>query len=208
MKKITFLLFLFTLFVHSQETYKFESKFHPEKKYTLKITVSSSNKMARNDKVLNKATSTEMIRTPTTGKKISDGKFPATMEFGDVIFSENGKQTLNSLSQTIINGSFTEYNKFVIDTILNSKIDQKTRNILKAAFKNLKPEIDFPEKPLKIGDSFINKIPMNIPIEGKQINMLMTKTFTLKNVQNNIAEFILNEIITMGAESLEMSASG
>jgi hypothetical protein len=45
-------------------------------------------------------------------------------------------------------------------------------------------------------------------MNGEQIKTLITKTFTLKSVINNIAEFTVSETISLNMESLDVTASG
>lgn len=193
---------------YSQKTFSFESKIHPEKTYSLQMNISLISETTINNKTTKSQSISKVTRETTTKKANKNGLFPATMKFGDVIISGDGKEVLNPMSKTIINGLLSENNKFTIDTIINSKLDQHIKIALKSAFKDLKPDIDFPKKPLKIGDSFVNKIPMTIPVNGEQVKVLITKTYTLKSVINNTAEFTVSEKISLNMESLNISASG
>ena len=184
MKKHLLILVLISIsfYSYSQENFRFESKIHPEKIYFLEMNISSTNETTLNAKTTNSSSISKITRETKTQKANKNGQFPATMSFGDVILSGDGKEVLNPISKTIIRGLLSENSKFNIDTIINPKLDQQTKNALKVAFKDLKPDIDFPNKPLKINDSFEHKIPMNIPINGQQIKILLSKTFTLKGV--------------------------
>ena len=100
------------------------------------------------------------------------------------------------MSNTIIKGSYSEKNVFKVESIINDKIDEKTKEVIKYSLENVKPEIEFPSKPLKIGDSFEHNMPMKIPIDkNNAVNFIIKKTYTLKEVNNNIAIFDLNELI-------------
>lgn len=209
MKKYLILFLIsITSYSYSQETFSFVSKVHPEKKYSLQMDVSSITETTINGKTTKSESISRVTRVTNTEKADKNGQFPAIMNFGGVIVTGAGKEVLSPLSKTIIKGLLSEDNKFDIDTIINPNLDQQTKNALKSAFKNLKPDIDFPQKPLKINDSFEYKIPMNIPINGEQIKAVITKTFTLKSVLNNIAEFTVSEIISLNMESKNVIASG
>ena len=209
MKKYLFSYFiLISSYTYSQQNYNFESKIHPEKEYKLQMDISSINETTLNDKTTKSESISRITRVTTTEKANKNGQFPATMNFGEVIVSGSGKEVLSPLSKTIIRGLLSEDSKFNIDTIINPRLDNQTKNALKSVFKDLKPDIDFPKKPLKIGDSFEHKIPMNIPVNGEQVKVLINKTFTLKSVMNNIAEFTVTEIISLNMESLNVTASG
>lgn len=209
MKKYLFSYFvLISSYSYCQQTYSFESKIHPEKEYKLQMDISSINETTINNKTTKSESISRITRTTTTEKANKNGQFPATMNFGEVIVAGAGKEVLSPMSKTIIIGLLSEDSKFNIDTIINPRLDNQTKNALKSVFKDLKPDIDFPKKPLKIGDSFEHKIPMNIPINGEQIKALITKTYTLKSVINNTAEFTVSEIISLNMEGLNVTASG
>ncbi|RZK11518.1 MAG: hypothetical protein EOO46_06445 [Flavobacterium sp.] len=208
MKQFIILFLVLTSYCHGQETFSFVSKIHPEKTYSLQMDISSVNETTVNEKTTKSQSISRITRTTTTKKSNEDGKFSATMKFGEVIVSGDGKEVLSPISQTIINGLLSEDSKFKIDTIINPRLDKPTKDAIKSAFKDLKPDIDFPKNALKIGDSFEHKMPMNISIYGEQVKIAINKTFTLKSVVNNIAEFTLTEIITLNMESLNISANG
>ena len=172
------------------------------------MDISSVNETTINDKTTKNSSISRITRVTTTEKGNKNGQFPATMNFGEVIVSGSGKEVLSPLSKTVIKGLLSEDSKFNIDTIVNPNLDQPTRNALKSVFKDLKPDIEFPNTPLKIGDSFEHKIPMNIPVNGEQVKVLITKTFTLKSVVNNIAEFTVSEIISLNMQNQDIKASG
>lgn len=207
-KYLSILLISITYCTYCQETFSFESKIHPEKTYSLQMDISSINETTINDKTNKSQSISRITRVTTTKKANKNGQFPTTMNFGEVIVAGDGKEVLSPLSKTIIKGLLSEDNKFNIDTIINPRLDQQTKNTLKSVFKDLKPDIDFPKKPLRIGDSFEHKIPMNIPVNGEQVKVLITKIFTLKSVINTIAEFAVSEIITLNMESSDIFARG
>ena len=209
MKKYQYLyLILISVYSYSQQSYTFESKIHPEKEYRLKMNISSINETTIENETTKSESITKVTKITTTEKTNTLGLFPASMRFENVTSNENGKEILNPISNTIIIGQIAADNKFKIDTIYNPKINQKTRDALKSVFKDLKPDIDFPKKSLKIGDSFENKVPINIPINGQQVKILMTKTFTLKNVIKNIAVFAVNENFSLNMESIDITETG
>jgi hypothetical protein len=209
MKKILiFFSILITSYCYSQETFSFHCKVHPEKTYSLQMDISSINETTVNNKTTKSQSISRITRVTSTKKANKNGQFPTTMKFGEVIVSGDGKEVLSPLSKTIISGLLSEDNKFNIDTIINPNLNEPTKIAVKSAFKDLKPDIDFPKNPLKIGDSFEHKMPMIIPVNGEQVKILITKVFTLKSVINNTAEFTVNEIISLNMESLNISASG
>ena len=207
-KTILIYIFFISLNTYCQENYNFECVIHPEKTYSLEMNISSINETIISNETKKSESITNVKRVTKIDKANQEGLFPATMKFGNLKVISNGKEVLNPISNTIIKGLLAKDNKFKIDTIINPNLDQQTKNALKSVFKELKPDIDFPKKPLKIGDSFGHKTPTKIPLNGEQIEILITKTFTLKNVKKNIAEFTLIEKITLNMPSENITVSG
>ncbi len=209
MKKYCLLIFiLFSSFTYCQEGYSFESKIHPEKEYILQMNISSITETTIDKKVTKNESKTSITRTITTEKLNKEGLMPSSMRIGNLSVSGEGKESLNPISNTLLVGQVSVDNKFKIDTIYNNEINQKTRTALKYAFNDLKPDIDFPKKLLKMGESFENKTPLTVPFNNDQIKTLVTKKFTLNSVKNNIATFNVTEKIVLNSDSLIISASG
>jgi hypothetical protein len=201
------ILLLISLTSCGQETFEFESKINPEKIYTLSMNMSSTNKTKYltertdlKDKTSEGISSTEMTRITTTKKIEENGQFAATIEYGKIIKIANGSKTENPITGTIVNGYYKE-NTLNVQEVISEQLNEKTKNSIKYALENVKPDIDFPKKPLKIGDSFEHKMPMTIPVDGTNpVKINIIKTFKLKSVKDNIALFDLEEIIQLNTE--------
>ena len=190
-----------------QGKFEFESKINPEKTYSLSMNMSSTNKVKYltenpelKDKTAESKSSTKMTRITKTEELIDNNRLPATLEYGKIIKISNGNKTIHPISGTLVKGFYSD-NKITISEIISDSLDTKTKDGIKYGLENVKPDIDFPKKPLKIGDSFEHKMPMTIPIEGSNpVKVNIIKIFTLKNVDNNIATFDLKEKIELSTE--------
>ena len=190
-----------------QQKLEFESKINPDKTYSLSMNMSSTNKVQYltenpdlKDKTTESNNSTKMTRITTTKGITDSGNFPATIEYGKIITTVNGNKTSNPISGTIVKGTYSD-NKLNVKEVLSNDLDKKTKDGIKYALENVKPDIDFPKKPLKVGDSFEHKMPMNIPIEGANpVKIDIIKTFTLKSVKENTAIFDLKETIQLSTQ--------
>ena len=190
-----------------QETFEFESKVNPKKTYSLSMDMSSSNKVKYltenpelKDKIAESNSSTKMTRITTTKGLSNNGNFPATIEYGKIISTSNGNETTNPVSGTIVKGIYAD-NKFKVEEVISDKLNKKTKDGIKYALENVKPDIDFPNEPLRIGDSFEHKMPMTIPVDGANpVKLDIVKIFTLKSVKENIAIFDLKEDIKLNME--------
>ncbi|TVZ26586.1 hypothetical protein JM83_1562 [Gillisia sp. Hel_I_86] len=200
-----------------QETFEFKSEINPEKTYSLTMNMSSTNRvnyLTENSELKGKTAesnnSTKMTRITTTKEIMNNDSFPAIIEYGQIITTINGSKTTNPISGTIVKGTYFD-NKLNVKEVLSNDLDEKTKNGIKYALENVKPDIDFPKKPLKIGDSFEHNMPMTIPIEGANpVKIEIIKTFTLKSVKENIAIFILKETIQLSTqiEQTNVTANG
>ena len=131
------------------------------------------------------------------------------MEYGKIISISNGNKTENAISGTLVNGFYENNTKFKVDQVVSDQLNEKTKESIKYALENAKPDIDFPKKPLKIGDSFEHSMPMTIPINGANpVKIDLIKIFTLKSVKDNIAVFDLKEKIQLNTEIEQTNVEG
>ena len=201
------IIILISLNSCGQEKYEFESKINPEKTYMLSMNTSSTNKVKYltdkpelKDKTAESNNSTKMTRITTTERLMDNGNFPATLEYGKITSTVNGNETLNPMSGTVVKGIYSD-NKLKVEEVISDDLDKKTKDGIKNALENVKPDIDFPEEPLKIGDSFEHQMPMTIPIKGTNpVKVDILKIFTLKSVKENIATFDLKEKIQLSTQ--------
>ena len=108
-------------------------------------------------------------------------------------------------------GFYNSENKFKVDTLISNKIDANLKNTLKMSIENAQDKISFPDKPMKIGDDFDQKMPMNIPIAGlNPIKVIINTNYKLTKIKNNIAYFDLKRTIKLEVENkqFEVEASG
>lgn len=205
MKRKIFLIVILIMSIYSfgQTTFNFKGIIKPEKKYSQTMVVNSSMQVSyttdsiplKNKKLGNESI-TSVSKVLTTKKKNKNNHFEAIIEFGEVSSTSNLKKVLNAISNTIVKGNYIENNIFKVQSVTNEKMDDKTKELIKYSLENVKPEIEFPNNSLKIGDSFEHNMPMKIPIDkNNPVNLIIKKTYTLKEVNNNIAVFDLSELI-------------
>ncbi|MGV9004408.1 hypothetical protein [Flavobacterium sp.] len=211
MKKIILLALVF-LANHSvgyaQKSYNFDYKLHPNKTYVLQMDITSTNETTIDGKMTKSESVSKVSRSTTTKAANAAGLFPAIMTFDEAYILNDGKEMTSPISNTVIEGLMAADNKFQIDTIINSKMDKTVRDALKIVFKDLKPEIEFPKKALKIGETFSHDVPITIPVNGQTIKIIITKNYTLKSVLKNLAEFSVSEDFRLEAPSENSTAIG
>ena len=180
----------------AQKTFEFKSKINPEKTYRLSMDMFSSNKTTYHTEIPSLKgkssegnSSTIMTRTTTTKSVTENGHIPATVHYGNIITTTNANVSTNPISGTVANGYFTG-SKFNVNEVISDKLDEKTKQGIKQALENVKPDIEFPARPLKIGDTFEHKMPMTVPVNGANpVKIDIIKVYILKSVDKNIAVF-------------------
>jgi hypothetical protein len=228
----TFVLLILSIPINlfSQVENVYRVFYKPDKHYTIKNELYSATKMSlEGDKGMIDDINRQSIYPLTlyiaTSSEISLSTGPATME--DIIpikisfdreltkTTFNNKTTIqkNPLKGISIEGIYENKNNF---TLMPGSIDDfdesKKQNILKS-IEISKNQILFPETPLKIGDQFIQKFPMEIPVPGlKTIQCTISTIFTLTDILNNVAHFTINQDIIQDTDkinpSIELKGAG
>lgn len=97
----------------------------------------------------------------TRETKTKLGELPVTMEFikSKAIVSLFGmKQVENNFFKGIkIRATYNSDNSFEIDKRKGKKVDKETKALLLSSLEDSFPDIDFPNKPMSIGDQFERK---------------------------------------------------
>lgn len=229
-KKITFvLLILISITGFAQESITFKAKFKPNKKYKtqLKTTSRAEIEFIADQEIMDRMKSQgielPMIMESETNMSADiimheldkNGEFPATIEYGKMISTTtvNGKTTTEEqpYSGMKISGKYDVDNKFKADSIIGENVSQQMRNILITTLESVQQTIDFPEKPMKVGDQFNNEIPMTIPMEGMNpISVKIDMEYLLTGIKEGKAFFDIKQTIEldMGQEQLNVIASG
>ncbi len=157
----------------------------------------------------------EFVTTTITDSPNQDQSFEAIMEYGNIesISKTNGVENKSSspISGLKIKGLYDANNRFMIDTIISSTIDENMKMSLRMSIEGMQNQIHFPDNPLKVGESFDQEIPMSIPINGlSPINLIIKTNYKLVKIQGNTAYFDLQQTVSLGVNSdqFKMEASG
>lgn len=157
----------------------------------------------------------DIVTTISTGALQEDRSIPATIVYGKATSTQtnNGKKTVveNPVSGLVAKGRYSGDSKFVIDTLISDKLTADLENTIRYMLENVQNQITFPAEPMKVGDSFEQKVPMNMPVAGgNPISMLITTTYKLKNIKGNLALFDIAQKVQldMVAEQTNIAASG
>jgi len=142
--------------------------------------------------------------TLKTGAMLSDNTFPLTIDYkiSELSVSANGKQIPipPKITETEIKGSghASKGWQIQLDSVMGKKIADTAQQKMKQMMDLVQKQIQFPDKPLKPGDSFTQGGPMNIPIsEGNNIKMSAGVTYKLISISDGKAFFDMTPNFSM-----------
>lgn len=142
----------------------------------------------------------EMTLSTKTGAVTTDKGIPMTMTYEKVgiTMTMNGKEMKqpDKLVGMRIKAYATEEGKVNIDTIENNS-DAAMKDALQKMITQMFKSVEFPNKAMKIGDTFIQEVPMEMPVGGTTLNMLINVTYILKEIKDSQAFFDYTQSISM-----------
>lgn len=139
------------------------------------------------------------IMSVSTEAMAEDRMFPITMELKktDRIASTNGSfpqrmdTNLDKLVGLRVHGRSDDKGSLKFDRIEGKEVPEEYKTIIISVFEEIGKTFSRMEsKPVGVGETFTQKIPLNIPIPGiANIGMEMTITYRLIRIVDRLAEF-------------------
>jgi hypothetical protein len=222
MRKIIGLLLLLTQFScakHPQDRLTFKIQFQPEKKYSQiaertyqSVTKFSGSEISmqrlkirglQNPTISSKNSRTESVLK--TGKRNDGNNFPVTMEYIKTT-SNDGKKDIPD--GTIFQGICIGTNMPKFNSVASEGFDEMNKTTALQTLQNTFSQLTFPEKELKIGEQFSMEYPLSIPMEGSKIEMVVTNTYKLISISNNLANFDIAQQYQMIPKLMDNSFKG
>lgn len=156
-----------------------------------------------------------MIVENTTGEAAGDS-LPFVMiykEF-DQMMVMNG-DTLPSMANPLLDASIegwydkSDKLKTHIVSMDGIALPPGTGEQMMASIEGLSGQVNFPDYPLKIGDSFTQKVPFNMPVGNGSGNIELKITYTFKKVAGQKAYFdsVHEMVIDAGIEESDINAT-
>lgn len=209
LKKISQIFLISVLVIGcGQESVRVFSVIKPNKKYTNKLTITSTSEtnIIANQETLNKIESNGLklpfitvieskMRTDIiTNSRGVNGDFIATKRYGEMTSSTtlNGKKSVENkpYSGMKILGRYNKQNEFSIDSIVGVKLTPRLRHFHTYALGYFERKIKTPKKNIKIGDTIKNEMPLNIPMQGMgTVNVIINVNYILTEIIRNKAIF-------------------
>jgi hypothetical protein len=192
----------------------FKFKYLPEQHYATqtKTTVNMSLSIKGNDAEVEKLKSAgiympmvlksedNMIAEVNTGRATEGDQavFPVVVRYSNVF----SNQTLNNkvlpvrqnqlCSRYIFGKSDTEGN-FRVDSIAGMELNDDIKTAVVKMLNKLQKRIAFPDKPMNIGDTFSQEVPVNVPIPGVDAQFKVKVTYKLMAIANGMAQFAIDQ---------------
>jgi len=222
MRKTFAILLLLTQFSCSKpkpEGLILKVQYQPEKTYSIStirgtetvITYSGEEIAMQKIKSKNiKNPTISKVKTKTdaelvTEKSSSGSSFPVTLIYKRIM-SLDGKNQIPEgtvVQGEIRAGKLPTFSKVVSATL---DFDQKER-LLQTVRSNFE-QLEFPEQRLKIGDQFSADRTVTMPMEGSVIEMVVTTTYKLLSIKDNMAQFELSQDYLMTPKMMDNSFTG
>lgn len=211
MKKLTLLLFLIAIqlgVAQTKDELQFKTQYNPETKYdqTIDQTSHYELKYSGTPEFIHKLKD-KGIQNPTisdnhsliesvfkTGKLTNNSYFPLTIEFLKTTSSDN---KIIIPDGTIIYGKGTIGNMPTLDSIVSKGLTEELKKTMLQGIQATFAQLNFPERTVKVGDSFSIDSPLSIPIAGTNLDMTITTNYTLLSIKNDIADFDISQVYKM-----------
>ena len=230
MKKLIYIIFLMFFFkVNAQDSLVFKMKYLPDHKY--KSVFEMHNNIALNlkgSKVEIDKLKAEGIQSPMgivgetsteytieTGATTKSGIFPATIIYESIIskqFLNNKELSLpkNSLSGKKIYAHSNGNDMLSIDSISDNKDNDNLLSSVSTMFKRINKKINFPEKKIKIGESFTQEIPMTLPLIGNNATTMVKVIYKLIEIKDEqgVFDIVQSANINMNTQQGDVNITG
>jgi len=128
---------------------------------------------------------------------------PFTVTYNDFALSGTMNGQALPIPQTMLKGFgflghySDDTKKISVDGINGDTVNAGAKATAEAQLKQVFNQFTFPDATLKIGDSFVQDVPMSIPTAAGNADVTTKVTYTLKEIKANEAVFDLNQAVDM-----------
>jgi predicted transcriptional regulator len=157
------------------------------------------------------------IMSTSTGEKNSDGKIPFSGKLDSIESTQyindklQDKSNSASFDTTFGMSGFYDNDSTIINEIHGRNIAPSMKEALKNTISQTLKSVKFPKKPIRVGESFSQSVPISIPVQGvMEVKMIMLITYTLKdlNLQFGYFDIIQDYSLTSDMDSAKVSMAG
>jgi len=232
MKKYLFVSFfiLSVSFARAQDGVIFKIKFLPSHTYLIATNVSGvlTTDLSANKDLAEKLASKGIMQplvanvqfdnksTATTGALSADNSFPVTMVKGGtptINITINGKQIPIPIPKTTefkFYGHVGADGKLNLDSVGGKKLDDSTAAPIKKMMNSMMGAVNFPDHPIKVGESFTQTVPFNLPMASKGMAMNINVIYKLTSISGDNAYFDIAQVLDMKLDlkNINLSLTG
>jgi len=217
MKKLFYIPLLFLAYtVRAQKGIVFKMKYTPNHTYAggINMDIKAKVNLSGNDTVISKLTAQgltlpiniDMLMKMTGNTKTGQaaaGAFPIAMiyKIDTLSMAINGNKvpipTEKLGAGTSIYGQVGADGKLKADSVGGGKITDTSEAHITQMMNTIQKNINFPDHPMKIGDSFTQDMPLNIPIAGNSVAATAKATYKLLSIAGGSANFDVSQSMDM-----------
>ncbi len=206
MKKITALLsvFLFTLTAQAQ-TVDFKIEYKPNTTYTSTTSQDNKVEVGYGGEPMVQEMKSQLVNTIKVGA-LSNGEAPFTIELS-MDTSEQGAAQING---TKVTGKVKPGQVPVIENVKTPGNEPMMNDMIKGMMEQAMAQTFLPARKVKVGESFTQESPMEIPMGPVTMKMKDVVTYKLLKVEGRKAHFSQDHVITldMDVEGQNMKGNG
>lgn len=206
MKKITtlFSVLLCTVAMQAQ-TVNLKMAYSPNTIYTNSTEQNTKIEISYGDEPMVQESGSKMTSTVTTGAATA-GEIPFSM----VIAVEPGTQGAEQMDGAKFIGKISKDGAMSIQTVESEKMLPQMKDMMKGMMESTLSKNLLPIKTLKVGESFTEETPIEMPMSGFTMKLKDVATYKLEKVEGRKAHFTQNHIVTldMDVEGQNMKGTG
>lgn len=158
----------------------------------------------QNPTIINKKSITQALIK--TGKLEVDNKvFPVRAEYVSVITNNGNKAAPVNAT---FHGKCLMDSLPVFDVAVASGLDKQSKMVLLELWQKSFSQLSFSGQKLKVGEELVTKTPSSIPMEGSEIEMIVTTRYKLISIKNSIADFDISQQYALNPKLMDNSFQG
>ena len=230
MKKLICLFFIvLAVNAQAQKGVVFKMKYLPNHTYTMAtgVTMNFDVNLSGNEDIIEKlkaqgftqpmkASMTMSLTGNTkTGQAAADNVFPMAVTYKlDQVSVKIGDKDIpmppKINTETTIYGHAGKEGRFKADSISGNAMKDTSEKKITQMMNAIQNKIKFPEKPLHIGDTFTQEMPISIPMTEGEGNTNISVTYKLVGIDNGIANFdiVQNADIQLNVKGVTLKITG
>lgn len=136
-----------------------------------------------------------------TGQKTADESFPTQFHYDNLNTSitVNGKEVqhvTNPLINQNIYGKYDKTGALSLDSVSGKALDDQSKAMLMNIIQQLVSKVKFPQKPIKVGETFDQVVPMSLPLNQMQVQVSVKASYKLVKIEGDQAFFDIVQTVS------------